>query len=128
LADTCKGRSAIAAQLWLGSLSQSKSDPESAAADTDPEILWKIPSLPPLPDLANQDKYLLYAVLLHGSISLPHLSLSLGSSVSATQSHVQSLLRAGLLELDQEILSVSPFHYLKLRSLLAGDNFLLGET
>jgi hypothetical protein len=133
LADISKGRSAIAVQLWLGSLSQSKSDsessdPESAAADTNPAILWKSPTIPTLPDLDNQDKYLLYAVLLHGAISLPHLALSLGSSVSATQSHVQSLLRAGLLELNQEILSVSPIHYLKLRSLLAGDNFLLGET
>ncbi|NJL97320.1 MAG: hypothetical protein HC924_00035 [Synechococcaceae cyanobacterium SM2_3_2] len=154
LADISKGRSAIAAQLWLGSLSQSESesessdsgpsesessdsgpsDPESAGADThsailtDAHILWKSPTLPTLPDLANHDKYLLYAVLLHRSISLPHLAVSLGASVSATQSQVQSLLRAGLLELHQGILSVSPIHYLKLRALLAGDNFLVGDT
>ena len=133
LADISKGRSSIAAQLWLGSLSQSESDPGSSdsglgASDTDPAILWTSPTLPTLPDLANQDKYLLYAILLHRSISLPHLAISLGSSVSATQSQVQSLLRAGLLELHQGILSVSPIHYLKLRSLLAGDNFLVGVT
>lgn len=125
LAEVSKGHGTIAAQLWLRSLGQIQ--PTAEASPPAPALIWKSPSLPSLPDLTNQDEYLLHAVLLHGSISLPHLALSLGSSVSVIQSQVQILRRAGLLQLNQGILSVAPIHYLKLRSLLAGGNFLVGD-
>lgn len=131
LADISQGRGAIAASLWLGSLRQHSPDEEenqSPKPSRPPTIHWKTPTLPDLPSTTPQHDPLIYAVILHGGISLPHLALSLGDSVSMVQSQVQQLLRAGILQQDQGILSVRPIHHIRLRSALSGQNFLVGDS
>lgn len=132
LADISQGRSAIAASLWLGSLRQKSPDqkqnhPPHSGPIPPPVIDWKPPILPDLPDITSQHDYLIYAVILHEAIRLPHLALSLGETVSMVQSQVQQLLRDGVLQQANGILSVQAIHYIRLRSALSGQNFLVGD-
>lgn len=86
------------------------------------------PVLPSLPSITMKDRYLLHSLLLHGAMTRSHLALSLGETESILRSQAQLLLRQGVLEQHQGQLAVSPKHYPRLKTELADNNFLVGET
>ncbi len=121
LADISQGISDVAGDLWWRSL---KIDP----TQTDPEDTSYIitqPKLPDLPNLLVEDRYLLYSLLLHGSMSLAHLNASLGRSESIVKSRTQYLLQNAVISKEQNLLYVNPAYYPKLKSLLGNNNFLV---
>jgi hypothetical protein len=92
-----------------------------------PRLMQDSPSLPTLPSLTTGDRYILYSILLHGHISIPHLSLSLGDERSRIQAQVQALLRAGIINRHEDLVRVDPSYYLSIRADLERNNFLIGE-
>ncbi|NEP56966.1 MAG: hypothetical protein F6K31_08055 [Symploca sp. SIO2G7] len=128
LEDLALGISAVAAQLWLSSLKYLPSE----TAPIEEENLGKIQptavTLPDLPKLTADDRYLLFSLLLHGQINLPCLALSLGEAESIVQSQVQVLLRSGVIWRRQQLLMVNPAHYPRLRWELTHNNFFIEEN
>jgi|JFJP01.1.fsa_nt_gi Transcriptional regulators len=137
LAERSSGVSEIAVNLWLQGLrirpDALADDPlpsldlDSASSDGQPLTLYETsPTLPSLPSLTNRDRYLLHSTLIHGRITRVHLALSLGESESPIQARIQWLLRQGVLERSNGVLSVCPSYYKKLQSELANNNFFVG--
>jgi hypothetical protein len=85
------------------------------------------PTLPSLPKLTADDRYLLFSLVMHEDISLPHLAISLGDERGKVRAQVQKLSRAGMLEENHGIFSLNPAYYLALKNDLANNNFLIGE-
>ncbi|EDZ91963.1 MULTISPECIES: MarR family transcriptional regulator [Oscillatoriales] len=105
LEDVSEGNRAIAAEAWLNSLGISPPPEEEEEEEGEnqtrenPDQPWLVdrPSIPELPSLTKSDRFLLFSLILHGSISLPNLCLTLGEGESATQTQVQKLIRDGLI-------------------------------
>ncbi len=141
LASQSEGISQVAAHLWLQSLrtrqgavngestqTDQTADQSAATSSESLPTLYQVqPSLPPLPSLTPFDRYLLHAILIHGSMTRPHLALSLGEAESQIQSRIQWLLRAGILKRYKGALTVKASHYVKLKVELANNSFLVGH-
>lgn len=130
LADLSLGLDSVAAQLWLQSLwnPASESEDSEARQDSKPtKIRCDKARLPDLPDLPSPDLYLLFALLLHGEITIPDLALSLGEAEPTVQAQVQVLQRAGIVWQQQQSLRVNPAFYPKLKTKLGNNNFLVEE-
>lgn len=149
LATLAQGSSQVAAHLWLQSLHHD-AEPDEAQDDAGPAadqpleetaapdggdgsthlartpIRRQPPDLPTLPELKSGDRYLLYSLLLHGSITLSHLAVSLGTDQHSVNTQIQSLRRAGLVEQQGLLLWVKPAYYAGLKSDLERNNFLVG--
>ncbi len=134
LCNAAKGYSSVAVHLWLESLSLKNTEPtentenfKSVNQDEDKQPILvkynKIKSLD-LPDLTPDDRYLLFSMLLHKEINLSHLALSLGESESVIQFQIQRLLRLGIIQRFNNLMSVHPAHYLKLGKYLKKYNFI----
>ncbi|MGF1496130.1 MAG: hypothetical protein ACFB8W_04810 [Elainellaceae cyanobacterium] len=85
------------------------------------------PALPPLPALSADDRYLLFSLLMHGGMSLPHLRLSLGDDYGKVRAQVQILQRAGVVKQLHSLLSLNPLFYPGLKADLSNNNFVVGE-
>lgn len=91
-----------------------------------PKITATFPRCPSLPDLQGEpDIYALYSLLLHQQLSELQLAESLGLHLEQTQSCLQRLAQAGLLEQRGSLLRLSPIYYPAVRSKLKGEIFLL---
>lgn len=119
LTDIAQGISNVAGDLWWRSL-------EINTVDAD-ETSYSItrPKLPDLPPVNVEDRYLIYSLLLHGGMSLAHLTASLGKSESIVKSRTQYLLQNGVIGKEQHLLYVNPAYYPRLKSLLGNNNFLV---
>ncbi|MDG2990674.1 AsnC family protein [Candidatus Synechococcus calcipolaris G9] len=139
LAHQSLGISSMATSLWLKSL-RIKNDAipggtvpklELSAQESTEQpftIHEAFPAPPSLPTLTGGDRYLLNSVLIHGHITRSHLALSLGEPESKIRAQVQSLLRAGVLDQGQGVLSVQPAYYGKIKSELANNNFFVSKN
>lgn len=139
LAHQSLGISSMATSLWLKSL-RIKND--AIADETVPKLELSarepteqpftiheaFPAPPSLPTLTSDDRYLLNSVLIHGRITRSHLALSLGEPESKIQGQIQSLLRAGVLEQGNGVLSVQPAYYGKIKGELVNNNFFVGKN
>ncbi|MDR9405548.1 MAG: hypothetical protein RI580_19175, partial [Halothece sp. Uz-M2-17] len=85
------------------------------------------PSLPKLPSLSAEDRYLLHSLLLHGKITRSSLAISLGVKEETIQARIQLLLRDHLIQIENQFLSVTPLYYPKIKQELSQNNFLIGE-
>ena len=134
LADKSSGISRVAAALWVRSL-RYESDPETESSQAQPQsdlkppfkLKQKKPKLPDLPNLTPEDRYILYSLLLHGGMSLSQLALSLGEAESPVKARVQFLVQSDVIDRYKNLLVVNPAYYLKLKSLLYSNNFLVGD-
>lgn len=132
LANISLGISSIAAQLWLRSLqyeiSSAKATQQLEGTETTPpgEIQQKRASLPRAPELSSDERYLLFSLLLHGGMSLPHLALSLGEEESIVYAQVRGLMKSEVIVQQQDQLIVQPAYYPKLRTELSNNNFSIG--
>lgn len=156
LASTTSGLSSVAAHLWLRSLrlpsqdsdesddsdesnshDSNKSNSDTTQTDSSqtqngsdsskPVVRRKKASLPNLPKLTADDRYLLFSLLLHGGMNLSHLSLSLGDDDGKVRARMQMLQRAGVIERSHQLLEVNPAFYPSLRADLSQNNFLVGD-
>jgi hypothetical protein len=140
LANQSSGLGVIAAYLWLRSLryeADESSDesakpneqpqPNNSKSSARPEYSVRKPSLPTLPSLDADDRYLLFSLLLHGGMSLKHLTASLGDPDGNVRAKVQVLQRSGVIAYHRNILQVTPAYYLSLKADLARNNFLVGD-
>lgn len=128
LAGVSQGIVPVAANLWLRSLYLESPPNDYADEDSHPTVLQvrqRKPKLPDLPELLPEDRYLLYSLLLHGGMSLSHLALSLGETESKVQARVHSLWLNDAIERERDFLWIEPAHYLRIRSLLEQNNFLI---
>jgi hypothetical protein len=139
LAKISLGTTPTVAQLWLNSLQQqdaedleNTSDAHVSAESTSQPIILARATLPELPQLTKEDRYLLFSVGLHGNLTLDQLALSLGNQTtlaavgeSPVTTRVQVLQRSGLIQNNQGWLSIHPIHYSRLRTDLEDNHFLV---
>ncbi len=123
LTTRSRGISSVATQLFLNSLSYEVINPDSE--EEQKKIKGENPYLPDLPNLSHNQHYLLFSLLLHGAITLPHLAYSLGDDENLVQHLVQVLSRSGVIKRQGALFKVDPVHYPRLRDDLDGNNFLI---
>ena len=123
LTTRSRGISSVATQLFLNSLSYEVINPDTE--EEQKKIQAGNPYLPDLPNLSHNQHYLLFSLLLHGAITLPHLAYSLGDDENLVQHLVQVLSRAGVIKRQGALFKVEPIHYPKLKDDLNGNNFLI---
>jgi hypothetical protein len=139
LSDLSGGINSVAGKLWLNSLycpksdseDQSKSDPNDIAEEknnTEKAIVLKSSTLPNLPNLTKDDRYLLFSLGLHGKMTLSELALSLGETETKIQSQVNILGRLGVIECRQGLIWLNPVYYPRLQKDLANNQFLVNEV
>ncbi len=120
LAELGAGCSRIAAELWVRGL---RLDPDGGS-----QTLRQVrPSLPDLPSLIDDDRYLLHSLLIHGTMRRNHLAFGLGLPSHRLQPRIQWLLGEGLITESAGELSVRPSHYPCLVKELASNNFFTGD-
>lgn len=132
LAKVSQGVARVAAYLWLLSLSRVEVEEESD--EKSDEVKTRVISplsnrikLPELPDLTQDDRHFLYALLLQGKTSLSHLAVSLDESESFIRSRVGILRRSGFLYARGDQLNVNPTHFIRLKNDLKNNRFLVGD-
>lgn len=141
LSDLSEGVSTIALQLFIKSiryeeLSEEKlvnevQDTEEIESLLDPDpppmhrLVVKMPRLLNLPELEQNDLYILYSLLIHDDLTLEALSESVGEEQSTTNSHVQVLRRKGVIEQQGQVMKVNPIHFPQLKKQLASENFIV---
>ncbi|NEP79902.1 MAG: hypothetical protein F6K17_16970 [Okeania sp. SIO3C4] len=126
LSYIAQGLSSSVSQLWLKSLTMANIENLDSQETEKENILveyHQIKSLD-LPELSGNDRYLLFSLLLHKEINLSHLALSLGESESRIQFQIQKLLRMGVIQRLNNLLSIHPTYYPKLRKHLKKYNFI----
>ena len=130
LASISQGVSTVAVPIFLRSIHTKATEERQAEIhkERSPSVLQaQRPSLPNLPDLEPDDHYLLYSLLLHGDLTISSLATSLGEEQSVVQSQVQVLRRAGVIEQQNEMLTVNPIYYPNLNRELSSNNFIISE-
>lgn len=125
LAAVSEGLSSVAVELFRQSLRYEETSEDTT--DDQGRVTAINPSLPDLPDLTADDQYLLYSLLLHTELTLPHLSWSLGDHETFVQHRVQVLRQKGIIERQEQLLQVNPVYYPRLRAELDNNNFLINE-
>ncbi len=144
LSDISDGIGVVALQLFIKSL-RYREDKEIEKIDTPADedgqikpaekseedsndkrhLLATIPKLPALPDLSQNDMYLLYSLMLHGDMTVIALAQSLGDTPQVVNNQVQMLRSSGLIEQRGKVLKTNPAHYPKLRRELVKNNFVI---
>ncbi|MDB9525844.1 hypothetical protein PN498_07590 [Oscillatoria sp. CS-180] len=143
LARLSDGVGTIALQLFVKSIYYDKerkadktTEPSNAAHkpeanDSDQEValrhnvVCKLPRLPALPEIEQNELYILYSLLVHGDLTLSALADSLGEETPWVNNSVQILRSSGLIEQRDHILKVNPLHYPQLKRKLASNNFVI---
>ncbi|NEQ32359.1 MAG: hypothetical protein F6K04_15385 [Leptolyngbya sp. SIO4C5] len=131
------GISSVALQLWWRSLGYELETTEAATDNPDPDatlaelfeaghLKQQRSSYPDMPSLSATEEYLIYSILLHGDMTVAHLSLSLGESEEQVRAQVQKLLRQEILTKQDDIITVEPAYYPQLRDRLRQNNFVIG--
>lgn len=126
LANKSGGVASLALQLFLNSLryevTNLSSDDEHIA------VRAEEPSLPDVPDLSFEEQYLLFSLILHGSLSLPNLSSTLEEVEDVVVRLVQNLHRTQIIEQRDELLRINLIYYPKLRDLLDKNHFMIAKA
>ena len=156
LADISEGISIVALQLFIKSLRYEKSTTQEEKdsnsnqnnssnnelnsshtegkhtsqvfyQDSLDQIVAYLPKLPPLPTLSQNDLYLLYALMLHGDITIDSLAESLGDAPQIVNNQVQVLRNEAVIEQKGRVIKTNPIHYPKLKKELAKNNFIIAD-
>ncbi len=145
LADISDGVSVVAAQLFIKSLrcqergeltrkadepvevekQAEEATPEKDNREGDRQLVAGTPKIPPLPELDQNDLYLIYSLMLHGDLTIQALAESLGDAPQVVNNQVQTLRKAGVIEQKGKVIKANPVHYPKLRRELAKNNFII---
>lgn len=103
----------------------SKTDAESSEDTTQRRLIATIPKRPVLPELNQNDLYLLYSLLLHSDLTVRELAKSLGDAPQVVNHQVQTLRNAGVIEQQGQVIKTNPMHYPELYRELARNNFMI---
>lgn len=126
LASLSNGVSSIAVEVFLRSICY---DPVKSDTEENSGILRvKIPELPSLSRLEQNDLYVLYSLLLHGDLTLSALADSLGDPQSSIKGRVRILQRMGLIQQQDDTLTINPIYYPRLNKELDNNNFIIDES
>lgn len=125
LADISEGNSLVAAQVFLNSIYENQEIEEEE--EPKHKLLTNYPEVSELPFIDFSQQYILYSLLLHGSLNLSDLAESLGDEEREVTGKVQVLRRQGLIEKHNKMLTINPFHYPKLKQKLSSNNFIISE-
>ena len=129
LASLSEGVNTVAAQVFLRSMRYEYKDKDNEEKDENQGILEaQNPELPNIPRLDADEHYILYSVLLHGDLTLTALCESLGDERPFVKGRVQMLRRKGLIEQKNEILTINPIHYPRIKNELSNNNFIIYES
>lgn len=129
LASLSEGVNTVAAQVFLRSMRYQPKETDDDKNEKSEGILQaQYPELPNLPRLNADEHYILYSLLLHGDLTLSALSESLGDEKNLVKGQVQMLRRKGLIEQKNQIITINPIHYPRLKSELANNNFIIHES
>lgn len=109
LAKAALGSSQVAQDLWIDSLfcPQEKAEIENAKLSVTRQNSF----LPELPGLSLEDCYLLYSLLLHQTLNLDCLAVSLGTHPTPLQSQIQQLQKDKLIFAKDGVYRVNPHYY-----------------
>ena len=138
LASLSEGIGSVALEIFLYSLcyEPAESDIKAETKKTETNVgiekesgvlRMKTPELPLLPRLEQDDLYILYSIVLHGDLTLSALADSLGDRQSLVKGRVRVLRRVGLIQQQNDILSVNPIHYPRVKRELDNNNFIIDE-
>lgn len=127
LASLSEGNSQVASQLWLHSIKMAVPQETKPHKQEKTDLKLTTPSLPKLPGLSPEERYILHALLLHGTIQHSYLAISLGEKEETIQGSIQILLGKELIQKQAKYLWVNPLHYPRIKQELAQNNFLIGE-
>lgn len=103
------GLSQVAQVLWINSLfcPQEKAEIENSQLSVKRQTSF----LPELPELNLEDCYLLYSLLLHQSLNLDCLAVSLGNHTASLQSQIQHLQKRDFIRFEKGVYQVNPHYY-----------------
>ncbi|MFP4006484.1 MAG: hypothetical protein ACLFV6_00555 [Spirulinaceae cyanobacterium] len=109
LAKAALGSSQVAQDLWIDSLfcPHEKAEIENAKLSVKRQTSF----LPELPGLSLEDCYLLYSLLLHQTLNLDCLAVSLGTHPTSLQSQIQQLQKDKLILAENGVYRVNPHYY-----------------
>lgn len=142
LSDLSNGVSSTALQLFIKSIYfEKRSEKEldnvqnteriETQVDSEPPLNYRLiarkPLLPNLPELEQNDLYILYSLLIHGDLTLEALSESVGEDQPIIKNCIHCLRRAGLINQEGLVIKVNPIHYPRLKRQLASENFMVGD-
>lgn len=143
LSDLSEGVSSTAVQLFTKSiyyekLSETKLDDDVQNAEKietqidsetslDYRLLARKPLLPNIPELKQNDLYILYSLLIHGDLTLESLSESVGEEQPIIKKYIQGLRRATLVHQDGLVIRVNPIHFPRLKGRLESENFTIAD-
>ncbi|MEL6551834.1 MAG: hypothetical protein AAFQ63_00035 [Cyanobacteria bacterium J06621_11] len=138
LSSISDGVSTTALQLFIKSLRYQESTDENADSaeessscvdDSQPPsqlaLIASVPKLPALPDLSQNDLYLLYSLIMHGDLTIKALAESLGDAPNIVNNQVQILRGLGVIEQKGNVLKANPAYYPRIRRELARNNFVI---
>ncbi|WP_346289752.1 hypothetical protein [Sphaerothrix gracilis] len=125
LAAAAGGISQVAAALWLRSLGYQEAESTSEPVSESNSVILKKLAFTQLPDLTASDRYLLFSLTLHRTLSIAHLALSLGNSIDQTMNQSLPLQRQDLIAVAHASYQLNPAYYLSLRANLRRNNFIV---
>ncbi|MGB6301843.1 MAG: ArsR family transcriptional regulator [Rivularia sp. (in: cyanobacteria)] len=128
LASLSEGVNTVAAQFFLRSMCYEVKETDKERNETEEILSAQYPELPNLPRLNPDEHYIIYSLLLHGDLTFSALSESLGDEKNLVKGQVQMLRRKGLIEQKNQILTINPIHYPRLKNELANNNFIIHES
>ncbi|MEO1433424.1 MAG: ArsR family transcriptional regulator [Cyanobacteria bacterium J06633_8] len=128
LASVSEGVNTIAVQVFLRSICYESKEADDKEEQTQEILEAQNPDLPNLPRLDADEHYILYSLLLHGDLTLNALSQSLGDEKSFVKGRIQMLLRKGLIDQNNGILTINPIHYPRIKHELSNNNFIIYES
>lgn len=134
LANISDGVSVVALQLFIKSLryeetsldENTENSPEHSTSNKKQDrLIATIPKRPVLPELSQNDLYLLYSLLLHSDLTIRELAKSLGDAPQITNHQIQILRNAGVVEQQEQVVKTNPMHYPEIYRELARNNFMI---
>lgn len=121
LTDISQGNLTIATEIFLNSLRYFT--PEEDVPNSLGYIKITSPSLPNLPNITQNDRYLLYCVGLHQKIAKSDLISILAEHKTTINNQINYLLQVGLIDYQNGYVSLNYLHYYKLYQNLQDNRF-----
>ncbi|NES68854.1 MAG: hypothetical protein F6K24_28320 [Okeania sp. SIO2D1] len=126
LAKISLGLSEVAKELWficLGCEQQKQDDDdENIESSSLIKIGWE--NLPEQPKISQDDRYVLYSLLLHQQLSLDCLAMTLGEEKNLVNSQVRNLKKLDLIQENYGLLKINPVYYPQLVADFKQNKFL----
>lgn len=122
LAKISLGLSEVAKELWFLCLGCEQQEDEDIESSSLIKIGWK--NLPEQPKISEDDRYILYSLLLHQQLSLDCLAMTLGEEKNLVNSQVRNLKKLDLIQENSGLLKINQLYYPQLVADFKQNKFL----